>query len=341
MARIDLQAKRLMTLICIAIGSFVCFCTGADFLNNNDLRNYSQALLGWAVACGVTSFVIASSLIAVWKFQPRISDIVAPFAGGGLTIWWSFGVGFLTGASGPFANTNNGFFGTWMAFVASLYYLYLSVENIKTTLEGRDFVNGMMAVALASVVEFCAAADYQRLVDCDSPTTNLTCSSMGWSISVGVISFVIAFTQLAVRSYIPRIAERSAPIVGAFLVLWWSFGAGFNTASTGPFTNTCRDELHGAGRANGYLSTWAAFFSSLFYCICTILDLQQVSSDLIGDEDSYDAMPPPDVGEKARLTDPAPTPHESAPYQASAYSSLGGGNDTNGVVGDTFSDNQL
>lgn len=198
---------------------------------------------------------------------------------GFLVIWWAFGIGFLTGAGGCFSNTNNGYFATWISFISSLYYLYLTVNEIQNTLEGRDFVNGLVTVAIASVIEFCSAADFARAIDCSSAQYyNVACSAVAWAIACGIISFVIAFVQMGLRANRPELSERTAPVVGMFLVVWWAFGVGFITAARGPFPSSCDVfssdcQNHNVGRANGYLSSWVAFFASLYFALSTIFNV--------------------------------------------------------------------
>eukprot|EP00008_Paramoeba_atlantica_P014736 CAMPEP_0201475494 /NCGR_PEP_ID=MMETSP0151_2-20130828/918_1 /ASSEMBLY_ACC=CAM_ASM_000257 /TAXON_ID=200890 /ORGANISM="Paramoeba atlantica, Strain 621/1 / CCAP 1560/9" /LENGTH=241 /DNA_ID=CAMNT_0047855605 /DNA_START=770 /DNA_END=1495 /DNA_ORIENTATION=+ len=219
---------------------------------------------------------------------------IAPYISSFFVIWWAFGVGFLTGSSGNdyqyncsngdgsgkhsvFAETNNGYFAVWLAFISSLYFLYLSVEQIQTSLEGRDYVNGLVTVALASIIEFCAAADHG--------------GSHGWAIACGIIGFTIAFIQMVLRSYATDISKRTAPVVAVFLVIWWAFGVGFITGGGGPFYNTCCE------RANGFLSAWIAFLSSIYFCFKTLIDYEKPPPVMLNEDESqgFSSSPSPGV----------------------------------------------
>jgi len=285
-ADVPVQHAQILLLALLALASLICFSTAADIMSNPDLSRLS-AQSGWAVACGVVSFVCILVYFALIRFMPELAQKVGPVVSAFLVIWWAFGVGLLTSSSSNsadtvcdpsqrssiFSETNNGYFAVWIAFISAMYYMYVSVDQIQTTLEGRDFVNGLVTITLASVIEFCAAANYP--------------GHHGWAIACGIVSFAVSFIQLILRSYAPEISRRSGPIVGVFLVVWWIFGVSFITSTRGPFFNTCCE------RANGYLSSWIAFLSSLYYCYFTIYE--------------YDNPPPIVLGETQSLSSSAPS----------------------------------
>jgi len=306
---------KLLVLIVLACTSFITFVTAADFLNNDKLSDRS-AQLGWAVSCGVISFIVVFVFIVLTRLMSDFAQKCAPFVSAFLVVWWSFGVGLLTGSSNTsgteacspttrqsvFAETNNGYFAVWVSFVASIYYLYLSVEQIQNTLEGKDFVNGLVTISLASIVEFCAAADHPGHHD--------------WAIACGILGFTVAFVQMILRSYAPSISCRTAPVVAIFLVLWWTFGVGFITSSSGPFYNTCCE------RANGYLASWTAFFASLYYCFKTLIDYDQ-PAPIVLDEPEKQSFAPRNVSSSSLSSS-----------SASSSSSSGSSNSSNLVHND-------
>mmetsp|Transcript_18175 Transcript_18175/g.28475 ORF Transcript_18175/g.28475 Transcript_18175/m.28475 type:complete len:324 (-) Transcript_18175:49-1020(-) len=261
------QSKNLCVILSI-LGSLVCFATAADFMVH-DTSAASDAQLGWAVACGVISFVVLIAFVVLEKMRPELTEKFGSTLFGFLTLWWVFAVGFLTGSSGDyknsnscptderisvFAETNNGYFAVWVTFSSCFYYFYLCAPNLATSIEGKEFANGLVTVSFASLVEFCAAADIE--------------TSDGWAIACGLIGFVVAFLQMILRSYAPAHSRKTAPVVGIFLVIWWTFGVGFITSGNGPFFNTCCE------RANGYFSTWVSFLGSIYYCYKTLIDYQ-------------------------------------------------------------------
>jgi len=293
----DKEQTRVLALLALALASLVCFATAADFMNNETFSEVN-AQTGWGVACGVISFVVVLLYFGLLKVMEDLAHQVAPIVGGFLVIWWAFGIGFLTGSSGEsfsytcppsdrhsiFAETNNGYFAT-LAFISSLYFMYLSVDQIQYTPEGRDYVNGLMAVSIASIIEFCAAADQP--------------GSHEWAIACGIIAFAVAFIQMVLRSYMPEMSHKTAPVVGIFLVIWWTFGVGFITSSHGPFYNTCCE------RANGYLSSWVAYLGSIYYCFKTLLDRDQMDHIVLEDGErqglGQGVVPPPQQHHEERV----------------------------------------
>jgi hypothetical protein len=282
---VAVQHAQVLLLSLISLASLVCFATAADVMSNPELSRLS-AQSGWAVACGVISFVATLTFLALTRFLPELAQKVGPVVSAFLVLWWAFGVGLLTSSSANtasavcdasqrssiFSETNNGYFAVWIAFIASMYYMYMSVDQIQTTLEGRDFVNGLVTVSLASVIEFCAAANYP--------------GHHAWAISCGIISFAVSFIQMILRSYAPEISRRSGPIVAVFLVLWWIFGVSFITSTRGPFFNTCCE------RANGYLSSWIAFLASLYYCYFTVYEYENPPPIVLGETQSLSSNAP-------------------------------------------------
>lgn len=51
----------------------------------------------------------------------------------------------------------------------------------------------------------------------------------GWAVAVGVISAFICLMQIMMHYVANEMAEKSAMLMGALLVVLWAFGAGFNT----------------------------------------------------------------------------------------------------------------
>lgn len=83
--------------------------------------------------------------------------------------------------------------------------------------------------------------------------------SYAFAVSVGCLSMVLCLLFWLALWCVETPNKVALQIVGIFLLLWWGFGAGFNTFLH-PFTEC----------GNGYFATWAAFYSSVYYCYCFV-----------------------------------------------------------------------
>lgn len=90
-----------------------------------------------------------------------------------------------------------------------------------------------------------------------SPTQGDCSGRWGFAIFVGVITTLVAGTQIGLHFFMADLANKIALYVGLVLFVTWMFGAGFNTSSSGPFPYT----------GNGYLASCMLFVC--IFCHCT------------------------------------------------------------------------
>jgi len=271
--------EAIPSLFILMVASIVVFGTAADWCSS-DIVTSCTGRVGWAIAAGVISTIVTAIVIVLHKVSinvaRRANVIVSIF----LIIWWSFGVGYLTTGNGPYSNNlSNGYFATWIAFIASVFYGYLALAALRGIT--FTFGHGVALCLLASIVEFAVASR--------------TCSNAGsctgrwgWAVAVGVISTILCLIQLIMHYFVNEMAEKFAILTGAFLVVLWAFGAGFNTSADGPFPSPV------LGDPNGYFFTWLALFSALYYAAHAIPGVREAFRTNSGHAE------PAWVGHKAR-----------------------------------------
>ncbi|KNC84642.1 hypothetical protein SARC_03133 [Sphaeroforma arctica JP610] len=118
--------------VCCA-ASLIEFSVASDVcVRSNNCANR----LGWAVAVGVISFVVcAIGLYLHHAMSSQMEERFGMILGGFLTVWWAFGAGFNTSVGGPFPGAGNGYFATWTAFMAAMYYFIMMTPFVRTAIE--------------------------------------------------------------------------------------------------------------------------------------------------------------------------------------------------------------
>ena len=145
-----------------------------------------------------------------------------------LTLCWALGVAFNTSTGGPFTKTNNGYYSTWLSFVTSLYFAYLSItSSVRKSLhvELSRQSKSLIVVFLASFVEMAVAADVCNSNSCGSYEAAAT--------AIGLISVCLVGTHLALVKMDHPFRWIFGKFISPVLVILWSFGAGFNTSDAG------------------------------------------------------------------------------------------------------------
>ena len=117
-----------------------------------------------------------------------------------------------------------------------------------------------MVVFFASLVETAVSIDV-----CD----NGGCS---WQEASGVVIGLISVFSVGAHLWFVRnsnpMHEVSAKALAPLLMVMWSLAAGLNTSTGGPFTSSCDAAVPAA---NGFFSTWIAFFAALYYSWSVLL----------------------------------------------------------------------
>eukprot|EP00195_Chlamydomonas_chlamydogama_P007672 CAMPEP_0202912154 /NCGR_PEP_ID=MMETSP1392-20130828/56947_1 /ASSEMBLY_ACC=CAM_ASM_000868 /TAXON_ID=225041 /ORGANISM="Chlamydomonas chlamydogama, Strain SAG 11-48b" /LENGTH=139 /DNA_ID=CAMNT_0049602955 /DNA_START=50 /DNA_END=469 /DNA_ORIENTATION=+ len=118
------------------------------------------------------------------------------------------------------------------------------MDRLKSSIEQNQIVYYIFA---ASVVQLIAAA-----IVCDERSE---CKDYeAYAVAVGAISTAFTLVQALLLVFNGGVANKIAPWLSLFLVLWWIPGAGIGTFKS-PFVIT----------GNGYFASWAAFLFSLMY----------------------------------------------------------------------------
>jgi hypothetical protein len=120
--------------------------------------------------------------------------------------------------------------------------------------------SSLLVVFFASLVEMAVAIDV-----CD----NNGCS---WQEASGVVIGLASVMSVGAHIGFVRngnpMHEVSAKGLAPLLMVMWSLAAGLNTSTGGPFTSSCDAAVPAA---NGFFSTWVAFFASLYYAWSVLL----------------------------------------------------------------------
>lgn len=139
-----------------------------------------------------------------------------------------------------------------ISFFAAANYAINTVAHLQKAIEGQSTQQGLVIVAVASLVEMAIASDKcDKAYRCDK--------KYAWAVVAGAISTVLTSLMLLALAKAPGMAAKVVKPFSIFLVAWWAAGAGVNTSANAPFSSTCAD-------ANGYFASWIAFFTSLYYC---------------------------------------------------------------------------
>lgn len=224
-----------------------------------DCMNDTKTYFGLGV--GLFSLCLGLGLLLATTKNGPLSRSVEMSMAGLLSVGWALGTAFNTSNGGPFTTSNNGYFATWICLIGSSYYLYLSVQQLKTVLDQEITRqnSGLALTFIASLFELSVAAEHCVKLD------GGTCSSKNAvAVAIGTLSFLLCLVQMMfIRLGAPAGVVCGKPIAITLLVLW-GIGAALNTSFNGPFDTP-------ASHANGYFSTWIAFFASVHFTYSMVL----------------------------------------------------------------------
>eukprot|EP00183_Erythrolobus_madagascarensis_P006735 CAMPEP_0185844732 /NCGR_PEP_ID=MMETSP1354-20130828/849_1 /TAXON_ID=708628 /ORGANISM="Erythrolobus madagascarensis, Strain CCMP3276" /LENGTH=154 /DNA_ID=CAMNT_0028544497 /DNA_START=120 /DNA_END=584 /DNA_ORIENTATION=+ len=105
------------SLAFLSVTSLVQFASSADICNQ---LNRCTDKLGWGVAVGVVSFIVAVAMLVLHLKAEETADKFDKWVAIFLVIWWAGGVGSNTSAGYP--ATNNVYYFSWACFFAAVYY---------------------------------------------------------------------------------------------------------------------------------------------------------------------------------------------------------------------------
>jgi len=149
----------------------------------------------------------------------------------------------------PYTTSGNGFFGCWVAFVASCY-VFDGSWNLDTTIM-RKVPRELAGLALSSSIVLVAAIYDKTIVDFFD----------WWAIITPSVSLALVVITLILRAN-DQSSNNFTQATSVFLSVWWSFGTGLMTFKR-PFNGP-------DSRSNGYFGAWVALaFAWLFSHECS------------------------------------------------------------------------
>eukprot|EP00041_Stephanoeca_diplocostata_P010707 m.170387 g.170387 ORF g.170387 m.170387 type:complete len:337 (+) comp18267_c0_seq1:250-1260(+) len=256
----EIRENKILAVFVGFAGAFIEMFSTVDYCRHAQTCGHSR--VRWAIAVGLIGAAICLGRLIKFVLSPTVDwfDLHISF---GLLVVWSFGAAFNTSSGGPFTKTNNGYYATWLALLAATYFTYLSVtgamrESLHSEVARQN--KSLLVLLIAAIVETAVSADV-----CD----NNTCSaSAAVATTVGVLTIAgISGHAMLVRKASPY-EPLSGKILAPTLMVLWVVGAGVNTGSKGPFTSSCDANVPSA---NGYFSTWIAFFAAMHYAWAVLM----------------------------------------------------------------------
>eukprot|EP00039_Didymoeca_costata_P029098 m.23271 g.23271 ORF g.23271 m.23271 type:complete len:328 (+) comp7482_c0_seq2:153-1136(+) len=264
----DIDAKVAVLLSCCAV-SIIELGSAADMMNAHGL---SHSKVVFSVVLGSLSLVLCLLRLVIFRFNKNAFAFVDIYLATLLSIGWACGAALLTSKGGPFSVTNNGYFSTWLALIATLYYAFLSSEarmRHKFNDEIARQNGNLVVVFVASLIELAVASDHCEGKECTQNAVKDECSSKctpqeSLAIAMGVLSVIFVGIHLVMTRFQHHFRDSYEVILAPCLVVLWSVASGVNTSSRGPFPSSC-------DYANGYFATWVAFFATLKFAWSVLL----------------------------------------------------------------------
>ena len=190
-------------------------------------------------------------LLTVKQHPVSLQQALAAF----LSVWWAAGAGVTT-FLGPFTDTNNGYFGMWAGFAASMLALADCFEAV------QDRVQGVRSAAANSVADESSLRSQSILLGVAALVVMLASIEPLDNQGEAVFSFVSAILTMViclvlVFANIDQSQQTLAKVISVVLFALWLVTAGVCTFR-GPFETT----------GNGFFGVYAgAFFSFKLFAI--------------------------------------------------------------------------
>jgi hypothetical protein len=210
----------------------------------NDHWCHGEAV--WIMICSGVSLAI-TALLHVPSVSGKIREnfkFVALF----LVIWWMVGF-FVATFDSPYVFTGNGFFGCWVAVIASAAL----VDNTwglgaseKIGNSTKTVPRELLRITIGSLVTL-VAATYHGYHNNFWGVWSVVCPAVSTGICVFLSLIMVLGAGDKVSSYMQ--------LVSWFLLVWWIFGTGVMTFK-GPFVGT----------GNGYFGAWLALLAAFMFC---------------------------------------------------------------------------
>jgi hypothetical protein len=252
-------------IMCVGLASFIEMWAAATLCDNTSTYKdgCGDSYLAWAVACGtISAFVcLVLTIMSVAGCGGIVDGVVGQVIALLLFIWWFAGVGTITMES-PFTKGTNGFFGTWIALIASGALVVEAdpfgiASKIAGAAGGADGGQKMLlGIGLCSLILMWHSAVLCDNGQCGDYYTN---AYVAWGVACGAISLF-----LCILFMIPAIAGF-LKFGSIFFAIWWiaamvtltmnnsNWNKDDGHVDHAPFTTVC----------NGFVACWIGMFASL------------------------------------------------------------------------------
>jgi hypothetical protein len=203
----------------------------------------------YALLVGAVSFIICALHLAQQSFAKEIALTFEPFVAVFLMIWWCMGA-MITTFWGPFTDTKNGFFSSWISLFLSINLTYHTVTRFQDTLQRVHQHSKSAALQQRLTIIIVLSSLVVLLASSLACYTSYPCDSrLSWGIVASIVSFAVSITILF-RKFSETITVKRLAI---FLATWW-------TVTT--ILLTFGDAFQEVG--NGYFASWIGCLSSLY-----------------------------------------------------------------------------
>jgi len=242
------------SLVTLFVASVVVLAQASqDCVNEDACESWSLYL----VVVGVVSTLVSLSLVLAISCQhgeKNTATKLMPYFSVFLTVWWGVAVASCT-FDGPFENTGNGYFATWISLFLSIYICQITISKFATAIKSFNDIGNPQQRVMGMIMILSLAEAYSCLLQMNekSESTGEKASPQEeWGLACGLISASMIIIFLFLESRV-RVLNGQPGLLAYFLIPWWLFGAGVLTFDE-PFTAT----------GNGYFCAWGCFCESCY-----------------------------------------------------------------------------
>jgi len=268
-------------MLVLLVASTLEMWAAASLCDNTDCGGYT----GWAVSCGVLSVLGCLVMMALYGFANKKSGDVEHAAGWFFFVLWGLGAGICT-FKAPFnsaCENANGYFASWLSFIASSLYL------METTPFVKDLAHkGMSESRITLYLGVTISASFVVFV-----ASSVRCSEDGcepgraWGLCCGLLSMILTGIVL----FVPQL-HGFVKYYSMFISIWWLCGVA---------TMTFRYKDHSdlgmfSSAGNGFFGSWLALFTSVMLLFTTSItqDVAKTTDALVNNYQGWTVATPVD-----------------------------------------------